>query len=177
MTYYDLLSHILLGISSSFLGTLPLGILNLTVLQMALNRRQNEAVAFSLGATVIEFCQIIATLMCMDSLLAIPELKWVISLISIPVLLYLGIKNFKKPTKPILNRVNVAPKSFKQEFFRGVYLGFANVVVYPFWLLWGQIFVQKAISKQIMVLIGFFLLVRQSVHFWVCLFSFLWVKY
>ncbi len=145
--YVDFFNHFGLGIFSSFLGTLPLGMLNLTVLQMALSSRQNEAVAFSVGATVIEFCQIIATLICMDYLLAIPELKWVIALISIPVLLFLGIQNFRKPTKPIINRVNIETKAVKQEFFKGIYLGFANVVVYPFWLLWGHVFVQNGYLK------------------------------
>ena len=138
MTYNEIAHHLWLGFTSSFVGTLPLGMLNLTILQLALANRQQQAMSFSLGATLIEFIQIGITLLGMNVLLAIPQLSQLISIISIPILLYLGYKNFKndKNTEgPLLTT--------KSTFWQGIVLGFANVVVYPFWLLWGNIFVQN----------------------------------
>lgn len=138
MTYNEISHHLWLGFTSSFLGTLPLGMLNLTILQLALANRQQQALAFSLGATLIEFIQIGITLLGMNVLLAIPQLSQAISIISIPILLYLGYKNFKKKQNtegPLL--------TVKATFGQGIVLGFANVVVYPFWLLWGNVFVQN----------------------------------
>ena len=66
MSYNEILHHLWLGFTSSFIGTLPLGMLNLTVLQLSLANRQKQAIAFSLGATVIEFAQIGLTLLGMN---------------------------------------------------------------------------------------------------------------
>jgi threonine/homoserine/homoserine lactone efflux protein len=138
MNYNEIAHHLWLGFTSSFLGTLPLGMLNLTILQLALANRQQQAMAFSLGATLIEFIQIGITLLGMNILLAVPLLSQVISIISIPILLYLGYQNFKKEQ----NTEGVTLTS-KSAFWQGIVLGFANVVVYPFWLLWGNVFVQN----------------------------------
>jgi threonine/homoserine/homoserine lactone efflux protein len=138
MTYVEMFHQFWLGLTSSFVGTLPLGMLNLTVLQLALANRQKQAVMFSFGASVIEFFQIGITLLGMNVLLAIPQLGTIISIISIPVLVYLGIKNFKKSSNT--EGVILTPQN---AFYQGIVLGFANVVVYPFWLLWGHVFVQN----------------------------------
>ena len=148
MTYNEIAHHLWLGFTSSFVGTLPLGMLNLTILQLALANRQQQAVAFSLGATLIEFIQIGITLLGMNMLLAIPQLNQAISLISIPVLLYLGYKNFQNKENIVEERNpeeggKGSQNRFKNAIIQGIVLGFANVVVYPFWLLWGNIFVQN----------------------------------
>jgi threonine/homoserine/homoserine lactone efflux protein len=138
MTYNEIAHHLWLGFTSSFIGTLPLGMLNLTILQLALANRQQQAMAFSLGATLIEFVQIGITLLGMNVLLAVPLLNQAISIISIPILLYLGYKNFKND-----KNTEGPPLTAKSTFWQGIVLGFANVVVYPFWLLWGNVFVQN----------------------------------
>jgi threonine/homoserine/homoserine lactone efflux protein len=138
MTYNEIAHHLWLGFTSSFLGTLPLGMLNLTILQLALANRQQQAMAFSLGATLIEFVQIGITLLGMNVLLAVPLLSQAISIISIPILLYLGYQNLKKE-----QNTEGPPLTIKSTFWQGIVLGFANVVVYPFWLLWGNLFVQN----------------------------------
>ncbi len=142
MNYSDIAYQFWLGLSSSFLGTLPLGMLNLMVLQLTLARRQQQAFMFSLGASVIEFFQIGLTLLCMNVLLTIPQLSNIFSIISIPILVFLGIKNFKKRSDTEgTSKENQGENN--RSFYQGIALGFANVVVYPFWLLWGNIFVQN----------------------------------
>jgi threonine/homoserine/homoserine lactone efflux protein len=145
MTYTDILQHLWLGFTSSFIGTLPLGMLNLMVLQLSLANRQRQAIAFSLGATVIEFAQILITLLGMNVLLTIPQLSNIFSIISIPILIYLAVQNLKKGSNteganPETSEGQLSPQS---TFYQGIVLGFANVVVYPFWLLWGNVFVQN----------------------------------
>jgi threonine/homoserine/homoserine lactone efflux protein len=138
MSYNEIAHHLWLGFTSSFIGTLPLGMLNLTVLQLSLANRQKQAISFSLGASVIEFVQIGVTLLGMNVLLAIPQLSNVFSLISIPILIYLAVKNLKKG-----KNTEGGYLTAQSTFYQGIVLGFANVVVYPFWLLWGNIFVQN----------------------------------
>lgn len=138
MTFENIFNLIQLGIASSFVGALPLGMLNLTVLQLSLANRKRQAVAFSLGAVAVEFCQIFTTFLGMNALLKMAYLTDVLAFISIPVLLFLGIKNLKN--KP---NTEGPPLSEKNAFYQGVVLSFANVLAYPFWLLWGNVFVQN----------------------------------
>jgi threonine/homoserine/homoserine lactone efflux protein len=151
MTYTEISQHIYLGISSSFVGALPLGMLNLTVLQLSLAQRHRQAIAFSIGAIVIEFFQIGITLLSINVLLQIPYLNPILSLISIPILAFLGIKYFKdkeKNKKPDLR--------IQSAFYQGVTLSLANVLVYPFWLLWGHIFIQNNWLLPLPAAFGFF---------------------
>jgi threonine/homoserine/homoserine lactone efflux protein len=131
--------HLLgLGIMSSFVGALPLGMLNLTVLQMSLAHRQKQAILFSLGAVIVEFLQIFFTFLMMNLLLKIPQLNSILALISIPILLFLGFKNLKNSVY-----TEGSLLTNKNAFLQGVLLSFANVLVYPFWLLWGNLFVKN----------------------------------
>jgi threonine/homoserine/homoserine lactone efflux protein len=131
--------HLLwLGIMSSFVGTLPLGMLNLTVLQLSLANRQRQAVLFSLGAVLVEFCQIFLTFLAMDILLKIPNLSYGLSLVSIPILIYLGFKNLKNTSNTEGGQL-----TNKNAFLEGILLSFGNVMTYPFWLLWGNLFIHN----------------------------------
>ncbi len=126
------------GILSSFVGTLPLGMLNLTVLQMSLAKRQRQAIAFSFGVVIVEFLQIFLTFLAMNVLLNIPYLNTGLAIVSIPILLFLGFKNLKN--SPNTEGVVLSDKN---AFWQGILLSFANVLVYPFWLLWGNLFVKN----------------------------------
>jgi threonine/homoserine/homoserine lactone efflux protein len=131
--------HLLgLGIMSSFVGALPLGMLNLTVLQLSLASRFKQAFAFSFGAVIVEFLQIFFTFLMMNLLLKIPQLNSILAIVSIPILLFLGFKNLKNDAY-----TEGSSLTNKNAFLQGVLLSFANVLVYPFWLVWGNLFVKN----------------------------------
>ena len=131
-----------LGITGSFMGALPLGMLNLSILQLSLEGRQRTAFWFGLGAAVIECVQILLTLLCMQLLFQIPYLTTVLTVVSIPILIVLGIKTWQTPLSK--NRPKTAlEEKISTSFRRGGILSLANVLVYPFWLLWGNVFVQN----------------------------------
>ena len=143
MTYQSIINLLLLGFTSCFIGSLPLGMLNLTVLKMSLANQQRQAIAFSVGSVIVEFFQILVTLLCMNLLLEIPKLNEVLAIVSIPVLIYLGIKNLK--SVPLTEGGHFTPKN---AFLQGITLSFANVLIYPFWLLWGNLFVKNGLLPQ-----------------------------
>jgi threonine/homoserine/homoserine lactone efflux protein len=132
-----LFQQFLLGFKSSFLGSLPLGMLNMTILQMAIACQFRPAMLFSIGASLVGFFQIFLTLASMNVLLSIPRLGDGLSLISVVVLVFLGIQNLrsKTPKGKIFGQ--------KSAFYWGLKLSLANVLIYPFWLLWGNVFVQN----------------------------------
>ncbi|MFM2266634.1 MAG: hypothetical protein RL757_74 [Bacteroidota bacterium] len=136
-------SIFVLGLSSSFLGALPLGMLNITVLKLSLEGKIRAAFGFALGAICIEFFQIAITLFAMQKLLTIPFFATLLTIISIPILLFLGFQSFKTPP-PSINAPKMAGEAaFQHHFLTGIKLSAANVLIYPFWLLWGNIFLQN----------------------------------
>ncbi len=145
-------SEITLGITSSFMGTLPLSMLNMSILQLSLDGKYRAAWAFLMGAALIEFCQIVLTLIGMQWLLTIPHLTAILTCVSIPILLIIGIKTWKTPTKEIeIDKLPINSNISKTDilyqntpYFRnGFILSAMNVMTYPFWLLWGNVFVQN----------------------------------
>jgi threonine/homoserine/homoserine lactone efflux protein len=58
MAFSDYISLIILGVGSSFLGGLPLGTLNLSILKLALSNRHEQALAFAWGAAIVELLQV-----------------------------------------------------------------------------------------------------------------------
>jgi threonine/homoserine/homoserine lactone efflux protein len=126
-----------LGLTSSFLGALPLGMLNLTILQMSLNGRYRQAGVFSLGAVLVEFGQIFLSLLGIQVLATIPYVQAILGVFSIPILVYLGIKTWRAKA------ITEGGESLSKGFKTGLKLSAANVMVYPFWLVWGNLFVQN----------------------------------
>jgi threonine/homoserine/homoserine lactone efflux protein len=138
MDYDTILPLIWLGFSSSFIGTLPMGMLTLTILQLTLANRPKEAITFGLGVVTIELIQIWVTLMGMNVLLTMVQLSNVFSILSIPILIYLGVKNIIK--EQYAEEIQLAAPNM---FYQGIAWGSMNVIIYPFWLLWGNVFVQR----------------------------------
>ncbi len=136
-------SILILGLSSSFLGALPLGMLNISVLRLSLEGKIRAAFGFALGAIFIEFSQITITLFAMQKLLTIPFLAISMTFISIPILLFLGFQSFKTPPPSIPPPKMLEKEAFRYHFLTGIKLSAANVLIYPFWLLWGNIFLQN----------------------------------
>ncbi len=139
MGYTDIQQHIWLGMTSGFMGALPFGVLNLTVLQLALANRPRQALAFGFGAAAVAFVQIGVTSAGMTILIGIPYFHDLLAAISIPILLILGIKNVRStPFDPTQAKVKA-----QNAFYQGMFLSMANVMAYPFWLFWGHLFVQN----------------------------------
>lgn len=134
-----------LGFVSSFIGTLPLSTLNLNILKLALDNRHQSALSFTYSASIVEFIQVYTTLLLMDSLTSVTHLKTHLSLVSIPILLYLGYQSYNTAIHDIAKKEK---QMFEKDSFRqGLLLSCSNVMVYPFWLLWGQLFVNNGWLK------------------------------
>jgi threonine/homoserine/homoserine lactone efflux protein len=137
------MTPIWLGVTSSFIGALPLGMLNLSVLKLSLAGRQSAAFTFSLGVVFVEFFQILLTLTALPLFLALPQLNAFLQWVSIPILCFLGYKAWEAPRQ---NATEKQPHFIGKHFFaKGIGLSLANVLIYPFWVIWGNTFVQNGV--------------------------------
>jgi len=120
---------IFIGFIIGFLGYLPPGNINLTVVQMSIGRSRGHVWHFILFAALMEFIYCFSSLMGMKVLLAQPQ--WIIALrwASVVVFTALGILTFFHKA-----RSDAKPSSGLR---RGMIIAVLNPLQIPFWLIWG----------------------------------------
>lgn len=123
----------------SYLGSIPPGVLNLTVIDIAMRRAMRAAFAFSLAAALIEFIQGLIALKFSEYLSMNPQVDFYIQVFVIPVFLGLGIYYLlqKVPTDHEVEASN------SNAFIKGALLSVVNPLAIPFWLIWATYLSQK----------------------------------
>ncbi len=129
-----MLHHFLLGLLVSFLGALPLGVLNLTAADIALKKGMSAVWWFALGVLLVEYIQAFIALQFSSFLIQNPQVEQYIQWAVIPLFLILGIgylsaawRKNKTPSKKTRGE-KLSP------FPKGVLLSAANPLAIPFWL-------------------------------------------
>ena len=124
------------GFAISFIGSIPLGYLNLIGLQYYEKERLVPTLLFLLGVVVIESVVIYYTAKGASKIALQPQLKTKISLFSISFLLLLAylarpkvLQETTNPTVPFLNFIHYP-------LLTGMVLSSLNFAQIPFWLSW-----------------------------------------
>jgi len=128
----------------SFLGSLPVGTLNVTVASLAINKGITSAVEFAAGAIFVEILLVRISLTAVKKFGAIIHLKKLFGLITCLVLFLFAciilnaafeMRTFEK----------TLPLATKQPFLSGLLLSVLNPLHLPFWIGWTSILKQKKI--------------------------------
>jgi threonine/homoserine/homoserine lactone efflux protein len=127
----SLLLNFALGAAVSCLGTLPLGVLNLTIIRVTLGQGIKAAFYFGLACAVVELFYSYASVQLTHTFAMFPALPLATELISLAVLVGIGLHYLlKKGVASATDRPLVSP------FWLGVGLSIVNVVAIPFWVLY-----------------------------------------
>ena len=120
----------LAGFGMSFIGSIPPGTLNLTVLQLGLDHRMNIALRFAVAAALVEYPYAWIAIKFQDLILRSEKLLANIEIISAAVLIVLGVVNLVAAGKSgkVLSRIS------HSGFRRGVLLSILNPLALPFWI-------------------------------------------
>ncbi len=129
-----LFNHFWVGFTISFIGSLPLGVLNLTIIDISLKRSLWQAFYFALAACLVEYGQAFIAIKFSSVLATYPDLTYYINLFVIPVFLGLGLYYFFKQDEPTEQQ-----KEPSSDFSRGLLLSLINPLAIPFWVAWGTI--------------------------------------
>jgi threonine/homoserine/homoserine lactone efflux protein len=125
----DWFQNFLLAFGFSFLGSIPPGTLNLSVLQLGLEKKNNIALRFALAAALIEYPYAWLAVE-FEELIASPFILNNFKLTGALVLLTLGVFSLwsvRRPT-PFIHRIQASG------FRRGLVLSLLNPLVIPFWI-------------------------------------------
>ena len=134
------------GLFISFLGTLPLGTLNVAAMQISITDGTRPAIYFVLGALLVEVIYVRVSLVAMSWVLKNKRIFRWLEWISIIIILALAVSSFLAASDPEV-KTNVLLSSGIHRFWLGVVMSALNPVQIPFWFGWSSVLFSKNILE------------------------------
>ena len=141
----QLLRIFCVGLGISFLGTLPLGTLNVAAMQIAVTDGIRPALGFSLGALLVEICYVRLSLVAMDWVRQQEKLFRWLNWITLVIIVALAVSSFIAAAHPSGEGKNVILSNTMPRFFLGITMSAINPVQIPFWFGWSTVLFAKNI--------------------------------
>jgi threonine/homoserine/homoserine lactone efflux protein len=123
--------------SISFLGTLPLGTLNVAAMQISVSDGISPALYFSLGALLVEIIYVRISLVAMDWVQRQERLFRWLEWITVLIIAALAVSNFIAAASPHAQK-NVILSHTIPRFWLGVAMSAINPAQIPFWFGWSS---------------------------------------
>ena len=130
-------AHLVVGIAVAFVASLPLGPVNLSVIQASINHGRPSALAIAVGSSLVELFYCLVAVGGVELIIDDTRTVQIIQIISVPVLLGIGLYNLLKrmPVRPADETLATKkPRSLRTSFLLGVSLNFLNPLLLPFWM-------------------------------------------
>ncbi len=120
----------LLSLSFSFIGTIPPGTLNLSIIQLGLDKKITTAWRFGIAASIVEYPYAWLAVKFEDLITSSPVITDNIQLITAIIMLSVGALTLWSANKP----TDLGEKFKSSGFRRGILLGILNPLALPFWV-------------------------------------------
>jgi threonine/homoserine/homoserine lactone efflux protein len=127
------------GLFISFLGTLPLGTLNVAAMQIAVTDGIVPAIYFALGAMIVEVFYVRISLVAMDWVRKHERLFRWLEWLSLAVIAALAITTFIAAANPKGSGKNLILSNTFHRFWLGIAMSAINPVQIPFWFGWSTV--------------------------------------
>jgi threonine/homoserine/homoserine lactone efflux protein len=134
------------GMFISFLGTLPLGTLNVAAMQISVSDGIRPAIYFSLGALLVEIIYVRISLVAMDWVQKRQRLFRWLEWITVGIILALAVSNFIAAANPHSQK-NVILSHTIPRFWLGAAMSAINPAQIPFWFGWSTALFTKKILQ------------------------------
>lgn len=132
------------GFIISFLGSLPLGTLNVLATQISVQSGIYTALLFSTGAVLVEVIYVRLALTAMDKIVSYPIVFRCLEWLSAVILLLLGIAFFIT-AKQADGISKILPSTLSESFWLGVLLSATSPMHVTFWFGWSTVLMEKQI--------------------------------
>ena len=143
----------------SFVGSLPLGTLNMTAFQISASKGIKEAVIFSIAVIIVELFVVRITLIGNDKIKLRGKALFYLFPPAVIFLIYLALSNFFSSNDPeAINITHSFVPGISSPFLLGTLLSLLNPLAIPFWIGWNEILLSKKILKKSMESISAYIL-------------------
>lgn len=134
------------GMVVSFLGTLPLGTLNVAAMQISVQENVQNAILFSLGSLLVEMIYVRISLVGINWVRKQKKLFRWMEWITVAIVLALAIGSFVAAMQPH-HAKNVMLNNNINRFLLGVMLSAITPMQIPFWFGWSTVLFSKNILQ------------------------------
>lgn len=141
---HPLLRIFFTGMLVSFLGSLPLGTLNIAAMQIAISDGIMPAILFAIGSLLVEIIYVRISLVAMDWVRKQEKLFQILEWVTLAIVLALAVSSFYAALHPSVEK-NVILSSTLNRFWLGVIMCAVNPVQIPFWFGWSTVLFTKKI--------------------------------
>ncbi len=132
------------GMLVSFLGSLPLGTLNIAAMQISVTDGVWAAMLFSAGSLLVEIIYVRLSLVAMDWVRKQEKLLKALEWVTLLIVLALAVSSFYAALHPSVSE-NVILSSTLPKFLLGMLMSAVNPVQIPFWFGWSTVLFTKKI--------------------------------
>jgi threonine/homoserine/homoserine lactone efflux protein len=132
------------GMLISFLGSLPLGTLNIAAMQIAISDGYHPAILFSLGSLTAEMVYVRLSLIAMDWVRKQQKLFKALEWVTLVIVVALAISSFYAAMHPSVHK-NIILSSTLNRYLLGLFMCAVNPVQIPFWFGWSTVLFTKKI--------------------------------
>jgi threonine/homoserine/homoserine lactone efflux protein len=133
---FSLLVIFFTGMLISFLGSLPLGSLNVSAMQIAITENTKNAILFSLGVALVEILYVRLSLQGIDWILANQHLFYILEWITVLIFIVMAVSSFWAASKKETGKKNILLNNKMNRFWLGFTMSAINPVQIPFWFIW-----------------------------------------
>lgn len=142
---YKLLQVFFWGLLISFLGSLPLGTLNIAAMQIGIQENITYALEFSLGSMIVEMAYVRISLIGIDWIRRQEKLMRVMEWLTLLIILALATGSFIAAFKGGGETKNVMLNNDMHRFLLGMLMCAVNPIVVIFWFGWSTVLFTKNI--------------------------------
>jgi threonine/homoserine/homoserine lactone efflux protein len=141
---HPLLKIFFTGMLVSFLGSLPLGTLNIAAMQISVTEGVTAAILFSIGSLLVEIIYVRLSLVAMDWIRKQEKILKALEWITLLIVLALAASSFYAALHPSMEK-NVVLSSSLPKFLLGFVMSALNPVQIPFWFGWSTVLFTKKV--------------------------------
>lgn len=141
---HPLLRIFFTGMLVSFLGSLPLGTLNIAAMQISITDGVMAAIGFSIGSLLVEIVYVRLSLVAMDWVRKQEKLFRILEWVTLAIVVALAASSFYAALHPSVEE-NVILSSTLPRFVLGLVMSAVNPVQIPFWFGWSTVLFTKKI--------------------------------
>lgn len=134
------------GLFISFLGTLPLGTLNIAAMQISVSDGIRPALMFAAGALLVEVIYVRLSLVAMDWVRKRKKLFRILEWVTLLIIFALAISSFVAAADPNVKK-NVLLSGNVHRFLLGLIMSALNPMQIPFWFGWSTILLAKKVLE------------------------------
>ncbi len=135
------------GLMISFLGSLPLGTLNIAAMQIGIQESIKNAMYFSLGSLLVEMIYVRISLVGIDWVRKQDKLMKAMEWLTLIIIIALAAGSFIAAAKEGRDAKNVLLQNNMHRFLLGMFMCAINPVQIPFWFGWSTVLFTKKILQ------------------------------